>query len=44
MSGGHFGEGGRFGQCEESAYEYAFLMKAMGLSDKDEKGFVPKFF
>lgn len=35
MSGGHFGEGGRFGQCEESAYEYAFLMKAMGLSDKD---------
>ncbi|XAR65321.1 Oligopeptidase B [Bertholletia excelsa] len=33
MSGGHFGEGGRFGQCEETAYEYAFLMKVMGISD-----------
>lgn len=30
MSGGHFGEGGRSGQCEEMAYEYAFLMKVMG--------------
>ncbi|XP_052198728.1 uncharacterized protein LOC127805924 isoform X1 [Diospyros lotus] len=30
MSGGHFGEGGRFGLCEEAAYEYAFLMKAVG--------------
>ncbi|XP_071705772.1 uncharacterized protein [Rutidosis leptorrhynchoides] len=29
MSGGHFGEGGRSGQCEELAYEYAFLMKVM---------------
>lgn len=32
MSGGHFGEGGRFGQCEEAAYEYAFLMKVLGKS------------
>ncbi|KAF3671552.1 putative cytosolic sulfotransferase 12-like [Capsicum annuum] len=32
MSGGHFGEGGRFGQCEEAAYEYAFLMKVLGES------------
>lgn len=32
MNGGHFGEGGRHGQCEETAYEYAFLMKAMGIS------------
>ncbi|CAI9278697.1 unnamed protein product [Lactuca saligna] len=30
MSGGHFGEGGRFGHCEEMAYDYAFLMKVMG--------------
>ncbi|VFQ85461.1 unnamed protein product [Cuscuta campestris] len=27
MSGGHLREGGRFGHCEEAAYEYAFLMK-----------------
>ncbi|XP_028085498.1 uncharacterized protein LOC114286512 isoform X1 [Camellia sinensis] len=33
MSGGHFGEGGRFGQCEETTYEYAFLMKVMGSLD-----------
>ncbi|KAK2989398.1 hypothetical protein RJ640_008072 [Escallonia rubra] len=32
MTGGHFGEGGRFGQCEETALEYAFLMKVMGIS------------
>lgn len=31
MNGGHFGEGGRFGQSEEKAYEFSFLMKAMGL-------------
>lgn len=31
MNGGHFGEGGRFGQSEEKAYEYVFLMKVMGL-------------
>ncbi|XP_059655634.1 uncharacterized protein LOC132302731 [Cornus florida] len=30
MDGGHFGEGGRFGHCEETTYEYAFLMKVMG--------------
>ncbi|KAF7132255.1 hypothetical protein RHSIM_Rhsim09G0121800 [Rhododendron simsii] len=33
MSGGHFGEGGRFGLCEETSYEYAFLMKVMGFLD-----------
>lgn len=37
MKGGHFGEGGLYSQCEESAYEYAFLVKAMGLMDKDCK-------
>ncbi|KAL8249695.1 hypothetical protein R6Q59_006563 [Mikania micrantha] len=37
MSGGHFGEGGRSGQCEELAYEYAFLMKVMGQLDASEK-------
>ncbi|KAL8142306.1 LOW QUALITY PROTEIN: hypothetical protein V2J09_015338 [Rumex salicifolius] len=31
MTGGHFSEGGRLGQCEEKAYEYAFLMKSMGM-------------
>ena len=31
MNGGHFGEGGRFGQCQETAYDYAFLLKAMGM-------------
>ncbi|XP_027362765.1 uncharacterized protein LOC113870370 [Abrus precatorius] len=30
MIGGHFGEGGRYAQCDETAYEYAFLMKAFG--------------
>lgn len=29
MSGGHFDEGGRFGHCEETAYEYAFLLKVL---------------
>ncbi|XP_076953603.1 uncharacterized protein LOC143627727 [Bidens hawaiensis] len=38
MSGGHFGEGGRSGQCEELAYEYAFLMKVMGQLDASDKG------
>nr|XP_043624396.1 protease 2 [Erigeron canadensis] len=37
MSGGHFGEGGRTGQCEELAYEYAFLMKVMGHVKIDSK-------
>lgn len=36
MSGGHFGEGGRYGQCEEAAYEYAFLLKAMGMLKDDD--------
>lgn len=35
MSGGHFGEGGRYGQCEEAAYEYAFLLKAMEMLKDD---------
>ncbi|CAN8236042.1 unnamed protein product [Cochlearia groenlandica] len=30
MSGGHFGEGGRYAQCEETAFDYAFLIKVMG--------------
>jgi protease II len=30
MTGGHFGEGGCYSQCEETAYEYAFLMKTIG--------------
>ncbi|CAN1838735.1 Protease 2 [Linum perenne] len=30
MNSGHFGEGGYYSQCEETAYEYAFLMKAVG--------------
>ena len=30
MSGGHFGEGGRFAECEETAHDYAFLIKATG--------------
>ncbi|XP_024988576.1 uncharacterized protein LOC112523280 [Cynara cardunculus var. scolymus] len=37
MSGGHFGEGGRSGQCEELAYEYAFLMKVMDPLDANER-------
>ncbi|KAM0900422.1 hypothetical protein ACQ4PT_020673 [Festuca glaucescens] len=31
MQSGHFGEGGRFMSCEETAFEYAFLMKALGM-------------
>lgn len=31
MIGGHFGEGGHYAQCDETAYEYAFLMKAFGI-------------
>ncbi|VYS50462.1 unnamed protein product [Arabidopsis thaliana] len=30
MNGGHFGEGGRYAQCEETAFDYAFLLKVMG--------------
>ncbi|KAI3719320.1 hypothetical protein L6452_20217 [Arctium lappa] len=37
MSGGHFGEGGRSGQCEELAYEYAFLMKVMEQLDASKR-------
>ncbi|XP_077237637.1 prolyl oligopeptidase family protein [Tasmannia lanceolata] len=36
MSGGHFGEGGRFRKCEEAAFEYAFLMKVLGMRDDDQ--------
>nr|XP_011462973.1 PREDICTED: prolyl endopeptidase-like isoform X1 [Fragaria vesca subsp. vesca] len=36
MGGGHFGEGGRYAQSEETAYDYAFLIKAMGML-KNEK-------
>ncbi|KAK6251985.1 hypothetical protein QUC31_013705 [Theobroma cacao] len=32
MTGGHFGEGGRYIQCEEIAYDYAFLVKVMGIN------------
>ncbi|KAL9666982.1 hypothetical protein QQ045_001326 [Rhodiola kirilowii] len=32
MIGGHFSEGGRFSHCHETAYEYAFLLKAIGAS------------
>ncbi|KVH97153.1 hypothetical protein Ccrd_000729 [Cynara cardunculus var. scolymus] len=39
MSGGHFGEGGRSGQCEELAYEYAFLMKVYEMNRR-EKAYV----
>ncbi|CAL1395198.1 unnamed protein product [Linum trigynum] len=31
MSGGHFGEGGYYAQCDDTAYEYAFLIKALGV-------------
>ena len=33
MQSGHLGEGGRFMSCEETAFEYAFLMKALGMDD-----------
>lgn len=36
MGGGHFGEGGRYALSEETAYDYAFLFKAMGML-KNEK-------
>ncbi|KAI9105053.1 hypothetical protein K1719_022769 [Acacia pycnantha] len=36
MVGGHFGEGGHYGQCDEAAYEYAFLMKAFGIRKPEE--------
>ncbi|GAB2280158.1 hypothetical protein Dimus_014795 [Dionaea muscipula] len=32
MTGGHFAEGGRFGQCSDTSYDYAFLMKVLGFS------------
>ncbi|XP_020537515.1 dipeptidyl aminopeptidase BI isoform X2 [Jatropha curcas] len=39
MAGGHFGEGGYYSQCEETAYDYAFLMKIIGnLDDKKSAG------
>lgn len=33
MNGGHFSEGGRFIHCEETAFEYAFLIKVMEMND-----------
>ncbi|KAJ4747567.1 Prolyl oligopeptidase family protein [Rhynchospora pubera] len=30
MTSGHFGQGGRYLQCEDTALEYAFLIKALG--------------
>ncbi|KAL0430024.1 UNVERIFIED_CONTAM: Protease 2 [Sesamum radiatum] len=35
-SGGHFQEGGRFAHCWETAYDYAFLMKIMGATEKQD--------
>ncbi|KAK4410415.1 Protease 2 [Sesamum angolense] len=35
-SGGHFQEGGRFAHCWETACEYAFLMKVMGATEKQD--------
>lgn len=37
MSGGHFSEGGRLLQCQEAAYDYAFLIKVMGLLDHEKQ-------
>ncbi|KAH9301183.1 hypothetical protein KI387_012766, partial [Taxus chinensis] len=31
MNAGHFGEGGRYGHCKETAFEYAFFLKMMEL-------------
>lgn len=35
-AGGHFGEGGRYAQSEETSYDYAFLLKAMGMLKNEE--------
>lgn len=32
--GGHFGEGGRFSQLRDVAFEFAFLWKVLGLPSK----------
>lgn len=32
MGCGHFGEGGRYKQCEDTSFEYAFLMKVLGMT------------
>lgn len=37
MTGGHFGKGGRYAQSEDIAFEYAFLIKAMGLLDVENR-------
>ncbi|KAK8950209.1 hypothetical protein KSP40_PGU013767 [Platanthera guangdongensis] len=34
MIGGHFGEGGRYSHIDDTAFEFAFLIKSMGLLDK----------
>ncbi|PKA52982.1 oligopeptidase B [Apostasia shenzhenica] len=40
MSGGHFGEGGRYNHCGDVAFEFAFLIKAMGLLHKEKESVV----
>ncbi|WOK92034.1 hypothetical protein Cni_G00725 [Canna indica] len=35
MISGHFGEGGRYIHCEDTAFEYAFLIKSMGMLDDE---------
>lgn len=34
MSAGHFGEGGRYRHLDETAFDYAFLMKVTGAFNK----------
>ncbi|XP_050223257.1 uncharacterized protein LOC126673230 [Mercurialis annua] len=36
MAAGHFGEGGYYTQCEERAFDYAFLIKIMGYRNGQE--------
>ncbi|XP_042377444.1 protease 2-like [Zingiber officinale] len=36
MNGGHFGEGGRYIHCDDTSFEYAFLIKAFGMLDDDK--------
>lgn len=36
MNSGHFGEGGRFAECEDIALEYAYLIKVIGALGDEE--------
>ncbi|KAK1272661.1 hypothetical protein QJS04_geneDACA016534 [Acorus gramineus] len=36
MNSGHFSEGGLFKHCEDTAFKYAFLIKAMGMLDENQ--------